>query len=137
MIFLKFAIPMKKSIVIAFLSIYLFSITELNQFLKIPVLVQHYSEHMQKNNKITFWGFICEHYSNKVVNDNDYDKDSKLPFKTLDNCNNSNFVSLLPEQKISINTNVFLSEKKAISKYYARFENSIYLKSIWQPPKFS
>ena len=62
---------------------------------------------------------------------------SKLPFKTLDTCNSSNHITLLPEQKFCFNAILLPSEEKVISKYYPCFSNSTFLKSIWQPPKFS
>ncbi len=127
---------MKRIIALAFLSIYLISTTELHQFLKLPALVEHFSEHQQKDKTITLWKFLCIHYAYKTIKDADYDKDSKLPFKTLDNCNNSNYITLLPEQKFCFDSIFILTDKKVITKYYPSFFNSSYLKSIWQPPKF-
>jgi hypothetical protein len=131
------SINMKRIIASTFLSLYLISTTELHQLLKFPALVEHFSEHQQKDKTITLWKFLCIHYANGSVKDADYDKDSKLPFKTLDNCNNSNHIILLPEQKFCFTTISLPSEKKVISKYYPRFTNATFLKSIWQPPKFS
>jgi hypothetical protein len=127
---------MKRIIALTFLSIYLISTTELHQFLKLPALIEHFSEHQQKDKTITLWKFLCIHYANGNVKDADYDKDSKLPFKTIDNCNSSNHITLLPEQKFCFNTILITSEKKVVHKYYPSFSNSSYLKSIWQPPKF-
>ena len=128
---------MKRIIALTFLSLYLISSTGLHQFLKLPALVEHFSEHQQKDKSITLWKFLCIHYAHETVKDGDYDKDSKLPFKTLDNCNSSNHIKLLPEQKLCFNTIILPSEEKVICKYYPRFTNSTFLKSIWQPPKFS
>jgi hypothetical protein len=127
---------MKRIIALTFLSMYLISTTELHQFLKLPALVEHFSEHKQKDKTITLWKFLCIHYANNSVKDSDYDKDSKLPFKTIDNCNSSNHITLLPEQKFCFNTILITTEKKVIHKYYPLFSNSNYLESIWQPPKF-
>lgn len=127
---------MKRIIALTFLSMYLISTTELHQFLKLPVLVEHFSEHKQKDTSLTLWKFLCIHYANNSVKDADYDKDSKLPFKTLDNCNSSNHITLLPEQKFYFNTILICTEKKVTHKYYPSFSNSSFLESIWQPPKF-
>jgi hypothetical protein len=127
---------MKRTIVISFLLIYLLSITELHELLKFPVLVQHFSEHKKKDKKITFWKFLCIHYTHKTIKDNDFDKDSKLPFKNTDNCNSSNHISLLPELKFNLNAILVSSEKKVANKHYLRFTYSTFLKTIWQPPKF-
>ncbi len=128
---------MKRIIALTFLSLYLISTTELHQLLKFPALANHFSEHQQKDKSITLWKFLCIHYANGNVKDADYDKDSKLPFKTLDTCNSSNHITLLPEQKFCFNAILLPSEEKVISKYYPCFSNSTFLKSIWQPPKFS
>ena len=128
---------MKRIIALTFLSLYLISTTELHQLLKLPALANHFSEHQQKDKSITLWKFLCIHYANGNVKDADYDKDSKLPFKTLDTCNSSNHITLLPEQKFCFNAILLPSEEKVVSKYYPSFINSTFLKSIWQPPKFS
>lgn len=127
---------MKKLIVFSFLLIYLLSITELHQLLKLPVLVEHYSEHQKKDKTITFWKFLCIHYARETIRDNDFDKDSKLPFKNLDNCNSSNHITLIPELKFCFNMLTLTSKKKVTSKYYPHFTNTSFFKSIWQPPKF-
>ncbi|MEC4004346.1 hypothetical protein OX283_006740 [Flavobacterium sp. SUN052] len=128
---------MRKFIALAFLSIYLFSATELHQFLKLPVLVEHFSEHKQKDQSITLWKFLCMHYANGNVKDADYDKDSKLPFKTHDNCNSTNHVTILPEQRFCFNAILIPSEIPILNNHYPQFSNTTFLKSIWQPPKFS
>ena len=127
---------MKRIIALTFLSLYLISTTELHQLLKLPALVEHFSEHQQKDKTMTLWKFLCIHYANGNKKDADYEKDSKLPFKTADNCNSFNHITLLPEQKFCFNTIFLSTEKKEIQKYHPSFSISNYLKSIWQPPKF-
>jgi hypothetical protein len=127
---------MRRIFALAFLTIYMFSATELHQFLKLPTLVDHFSEHKHKDSSITLWKFLCIHYAHGNVKDGDYDKDSKLPFKTNDNCNSTNHITILPEQKFCFNTILVSSEKKVLNKFYPSFSNSTYLEAIWQPPKF-
>lgn len=119
---------MKRTIVLSFLLIYLLSITEMHQLLKLPVLVEHFSEHQKKDKTITFWSFLCLHYTLETIIDKDFDKDSKLPFKNLDTCNSSNHITLLPDLKFCFNTISFTSEKKVISKFYPRFTNATFFK---------
>jgi hypothetical protein len=69
----------KKLIAILLLSLYLVSTTELYQFLKMPVLIEHYLEHKGENPKITLVSFIKMHYDNPVK-DADYKTDQQLPF---------------------------------------------------------
>ena len=137
LIIITFVTPMRKAIVISFLSIYVLSITELHQLLKFPILFEHFSEHHQKDNEISFWKFLYAHYAFETFKDGDFDKDSKLPFKTSDTCNCSNHINNLSEIKICFETETIFFKKETINKYYPKFTNSVFLKSIWQPPKFN
>ena len=69
-----------KALTILFLSIYLFSATEVYQLLKIPFMVNHFSEHKTANEKVSFVKFILMHYFDVDENDQDFEKDMKLPF---------------------------------------------------------
>ncbi len=128
---------MKRVIIILLFSFYFISITELHQFLKLPLLAEHFSEHKQKDNNLTLWKFLCLHYAHGDLKDADYDKDSKLPFKSSDNCNSSNTISILnSEQKFYFTAINTFTEKKVLNKHYTSFSHSTFLNSIWQPPKF-
>ncbi len=61
---------------------YLLSISEFNQLLKLPILVHHYIEHQSEDQSLTFSSFMAMHYAHGNVVDDDYAKDMKLPFKT-------------------------------------------------------
>jgi hypothetical protein len=125
----------KKITAIIFLSLYLFSATELRQLVKFPLLVQHYREHLALNHSITLIQFLCLHYNDKTVIDDDYAKDMQLPFKSHDDCYSISFNA--------INTNCFsvTVEKPVIrnNKEHIIFNDdfiySVFLSSIWQPPR--
>jgi hypothetical protein len=51
--------------------IYLFSATELNQLLKLPVLFSHFIEHQKQDPLISFGEFLYHHYA--VDHDDDGD----------------------------------------------------------------
>jgi len=126
----------KRSLALAFLSLYLFSTTEFHELLRLPAMFEHFDSHKKETPTISFWEFLCLHYTHGEVQDDDYDKDMKLPFKTHDGSNSQNFISLIPEQKYSlakINPPII---RKHTHKYQAGFTNSFYLNTIWQPPKF-
>lgn len=127
---------MKKFLAISFLTLYLFSSTELHQLLKLPFLVEHFIEHKEQNKDITLWQFLCLHYAEKNVMDADYEKDMKLPFKSHDCCGNS-IVAYITEA-----IPVFLfkekpvyHEAKSFSIYEEAFCISSFHSNIWQPPK--
>ncbi|UCJ08282.1 hypothetical protein KTO58_03600 [Chitinophaga pendula] len=56
----------------------------LNQLLKCPMLFVHYHEHQQRNASIGVMEFLCIHYWGHDIDDNDDDRDIKLPYKSVD-----------------------------------------------------
>ncbi len=128
---------MKKLFSILFLSIYLFTAIQLNEYLKIPVLVEHFSEHKQENPKLSLWDFICEHYSHVEVFDADYEKDMKLPFKSNHSCCScsSIFTFLSAIQTFDFENKSFQNEYKKPNFGYTFSFISNFHSSIWQPPK--
>jgi hypothetical protein len=124
---------MKKFVTIFLLLSYLFSMTELHQILKTPLLVEHYYEHNDKE-ELSVLTFLEMHYLNGNVKDADYEKDMKLPFKSFQD-NHPNVVLSLPETTSFFNFFSYpISEQKSFS-----FENQVntsnFFTSIWQPPK--
>lgn len=62
----------------------MFSFAEFHNLLKIPVLVDHFTEHNKQDNAISFWSFIKLHYFDAFVVDDDYHEDRQLPFRDTD-----------------------------------------------------
>lgn len=73
---------MKKTVAIAFFFIYLAASFHLEQLAKIPILFQHYREHIRMEGNISFVAFLKEHYVHDHRSDPDYARDQQLPFKT-------------------------------------------------------
>ncbi|MCG2612055.1 hypothetical protein LZZ90_11100 [Flavobacterium sp. SM15] len=126
---------MKKSVAIALLSLYLLGTTQLRELLKIPVLIEHFTEHRKQNPIINFWDFLCEHYADYNHSDKDYDRDMQLPFKTLTHSASDlaffptiDFECELPVKKIP-------ADNRQNLVYAGFIYTSTYLSSIWQPPK--
>ena len=124
---------MKKYITIFLLLCYMFSMTELHQVLKAPLLVEHYYEH-NDSSELSVLDFLEMHYLNGNVKDADYEKDMKLPFKSFQD-NHPNVVLSLPETTNFFN---FIVYSVSVQKSFC-FENQVntsnFLTSIWQPPK--
>ena len=125
---------MKKLISILLLSLYLVSTTELYQFLKIPVLIEHYLEHKEQNPKLTIGSFFKIHYDNPVK-DSDYTTDQKLPFVSHE----AHFIIVCtPATPFTFQLSGKESNTIIVSKqtfYKSIFYNKDILNSIWQPPK--
>lgn len=126
---------MKKTFAIFLLSIYVISLTELHQFVKLPVLVEHFIEHKQLNSDLSLWQFLDMHYAHGDVKDADYDKDMKLPFKSHDGCVNTLVIAFIPNSFEDLNTKPAYTDYKSYSTFSENFLEAAYLASIWQPPK--
>lgn len=126
---------MKKLFAILLLFIYLISLTELSQLVKLPILVEHFIEHKEKNSNLSLWEFLNMHYAQSDDHDGDRDKDMKLPFKSHDGCINTTIVALPSTNIGTLSEKPICIEKKAYSIYTENFLSSSHLSSIWQPPK--
>jgi hypothetical protein len=76
----------KKAVAIFFMSIYMLSFSELHQFLRMPVLIQHFIEHRHQDPSISLLSFLNLHYIHQYVKDEDYQRDQQLPFRHTDCC---------------------------------------------------
>ena len=128
---------MKKHFSYTLLIIYLFSALQLNEYLKIPILVDHFYEHQNENPKISLVEFLLEHYAHDDVLDADYDKDMKLPFKSHNHsscaCSNVTLCEQIYVYNFQ-NNNVISKFKKPNFRYTFSFISNFH-SSIWQPPK--
>ncbi len=102
------------------------------EFLKMGNLLEHYYQHLERNDNSSWIDFISEHYFATSV---DYDKEhQEMPFKHSANAAPTVFVEL--KSAISFVKEPFLEEKivqKPISVESRYYYNSIY--SIWNPPR--
>lgn len=128
---------MKRYIAISFLLVYLFSTTIVSELLKIPFLVEHFTEHKTENQSIGFLDFMVLHYMSGAVADADHEKDMKLPFKTVNLFSSSVSIGI-PQQCNFIVLSIFQQPKNQnTNNYYApTFVSTSYLNAIWQPPQF-
>jgi hypothetical protein len=127
---------MVKCISIMFLSIYLFSVVQVNELLKIPNMFEHYQEHQENEPTISLLQFICIHYMYGEVYDDDFEKDMKLPFKSHSSNCLCTFIFCLVNQNFSFTTKFFFKEFKKQKFIYTFSFISSYLSAIWQPPQF-
>ena len=110
--------------------------TELGQLLKFPAFVQHYKEHKSENKDLTLGEFLMIHYSNGIVKDADYEKDMKLPFKTI----SENSFSIIAVTSTPQNLYLTVQEFNFFEPRKQYFGNEYliptsFFSNIWQPPK--
>jgi hypothetical protein len=122
----------KKFLAISFLSLYLISLTELSQLVKLPSLVEHYIEHKEKQSDLSLWEFLSMHYTQNANHDTNHEK---LPFKSHNGCINMVVIAFISNNFESISVNAVYTENKTTIAYSEKFSTSSFLSSIWQPPK--
>lgn len=127
---------MKKITVISLLFAFLCSSTELHEFLKVPVLVHHFLEHLQENSNESLAGFLKDHYADKITHSDDRHHDhEKLPFKVKDCATTHLFIAFVSVYSFSAKKIVYSTEKITAVYQETPLSSSV-LNSIWQPPKF-
>ncbi|MBS1655307.1 MAG: hypothetical protein JSU05_10715 [Bacteroidetes bacterium] len=113
----------------------LFSNTELHQFFKLPLLIEHYREHKKEDPSITVLQFLKIHYQGLIVHDRDEKKDRQLPFQSPD-CAVS--VVVITDVPAAINFEAplpLILKQQRVAHYYTYTHQ--HLIDIFQPPRFS
>jgi hypothetical protein len=54
---------------------------QLLQWIKLPILLEHFTEHRQRDPHVTIMEFLAMHYWGRDINDDDDARDRQLPFK--------------------------------------------------------
>ena len=125
---------MQKSILVLFAIFYLFTVTEFKQFLKIPVLIDHYYEHLEENEHLSLVDFVSIHYLEGLVYDDDVARDMQLPFRNPDQQVSISIVST--EIEFSINYEHFLNfSSLSIHVFNDSRPTLSFNSSIWHPPQ--
>ncbi|MCO5233712.1 MAG: hypothetical protein M9888_08265 [Chitinophagales bacterium] len=125
---------MKRLVSISFLFIFLSANTAFGEVLKLPLLIQHYTEHKQEESAISFIHFLAEHYTGKVNHQHNNHHHDNLPFKTL-NAHAGSVISLIPNSIFSLQKQIFPEDSTIISAYLQSNYANTYLNGIWQPPR--
>jgi hypothetical protein len=124
----------RKAFAAFFLTTMLLAQTPLQQVLKLPVLVAHFTEHrIRSQGEISFLEFINHHYFTTHPDDGDTDRDKQLPFHTSEVIMISSTV-VVPEQILpDFEPPVF--EDKTYGLFTLSGPSSLFTFDIWQPPK--
>lgn len=121
---------MKTYITIFFLVLLSLVQTPVGQLLKLPLLIEHFNKH-QKNEGISFFSFLEEHYASEHQ-DADLPEDEQLPFKNI------SFYAIgyaiVPEVVKANTVTHFPSDKKII--FLKHFTPQYYPGNIFHPPKW-
>jgi len=126
---------LKRLVPILLLSAYLISSTELYQLAKLPRLVEHFSLHKSRDNKLSVLEFLKLHYSKEEVWDADDTEDAKLPFKDHSYRANTISIALIEKTTASQLSTPLYSNIKSYPLYKEAFLTSFFISGVWQPPK--
>lgn len=123
---------MQKRIIYIFIFLIASNSSFVQQFYKLPILIEHFQEH-QKLQNVSFVDFLSMHYWGEDLNDNDDDRDMKLPFKTINNSSPS-FVFILDDKNLlPVPLNLDLPQSK-IPVYNSDLFSDPNLLSLFRPP---
>ena len=108
---------------------------ELMELVKLPLLIEHFREHKQWDQQISFLSFVYMHYFEEDTKYADQARDMQMPFKTTDHSsvNLPGFIVASAEFEI-IPKSIFKDRKQAFTAGSSAY-SSQYLSSIWQPPR--
>ncbi len=123
---------MQKVIIYIFIFLIVSNIGFFQQFYKLPILVEHYNEHQQRQD-VSFIDFLEMHYWGEDLNDNDSDRDMQLPFKHISSA--SFQLVFVPADKplFYIPFSSSISESKLIP-YRSNLQSHPALFSVFRPP---
>ncbi len=99
---------------------------------RLPILLEHYSQHKKQVSDISFWDFLVMHYKTNVSHDSD---DNQLPFKDPGHSFTAPTLAI-PIHKIVLKETVVITKIIHVSSYSETFIAS-HLSDIFQPPRLS
>jgi hypothetical protein len=117
------------------LCIHFFAATELTQLFKLPVLLEHYDEHKQKDKALSFGSFLYQHYVADQHNADHPDRDHELPFHSHEDCISFKVSICSPFLFEGLSVPVVYMEKDHKTSFSDHTILFTYLSTIWQPPK--
>lgn len=124
---------MKKRAAYIFLAIYLLGATELNQLLKMPLLIEHYMEHKLDNGNLSLLSFMYMHYVGDDGDATDEQKDQNLPFKSAHFQMQNTVVFFVFKYEIP---KIFVSNNRSVwPVMQSNSLSTIALGSLFRPPR--
>ncbi|KAF2341934.1 hypothetical protein DMB71_06765 [Flavobacterium tistrianum] len=123
---------MRKQIVYIFIFLIASNSSFVQQFYKLPILIEHYQEH-KKIMDLSFVDFLSMHYWGEDIKDNDADRDMQLPFKTISS-SSFHFVFILDDKDLlPVPFNLELPQLK-IPTYRSNLHSDPNSLSLFRPP---
>lgn len=126
---------LRKIAALLLVSIYMLSATVTREFLKLPLLAEHFYHHQSENRGIDLLGFLVQHYFLEDGTDKDAAEDSRLPFKSADQLTSFMCSSLIPPSFIQLPAGITGGPDKKFYTLDQLILTTGFLGNIWQPPR--
>ena len=124
---------MRKISALLFLLVLLLAQTPLQQLLKVPVLAAHFQEHRAENKNLSFTAYLVLHYLSGHTQDDDFQRDQQLPFRSHDVVIVSGTVVVPGQITADFTLPTYRPEHYLLLS--DSHPSSSYACGIWQPPK--
>jgi hypothetical protein len=118
------------------LTIYMLSATASREILKLPLLAEHFYDHIEENRNTGLISFLVMHYYTEDGTDVDADEDNQLPFKSAEYPVSFSFISLTPPSITASLSKPDSENNQSFGMHTELFIPSQYLAAIWQPPRY-
>lgn len=125
---------MRKLIAILFLLVFTVGTTEAAQLIRLPLLIEHYNDHMKEGRSDSFIDFFAEHYIDYHGEDEDKQEDDSLPFKAVNPQNVSVTFFMIP---FSFNSTISAIRETVLIEYATPFELPGKTADIFHPPRLA
>ena len=126
---------MRRANAISLLLLYFFLVnTELREIVRLPILLEHFTEHKLQNKDVSFLDFIVLHYFSSDVKDADHERDEQLPFRGV-HWEESSAPVALPVESFNGPVPGIPHTILKVEMHLSRFHSSLFQFTIWQPPK--
>lgn len=112
------------------------SATATREILKLPLLVDHYYDHLEEKNSRSLVSFLVMHYYIEDGTDTDAAEDNQLPFKSAEHAVNFSFTSVTPPAIAGALAKPENESNQSFRIHSELFLPSQYSAAIWQPPRY-
>ncbi len=111
------------------------STTHIVEMVKLPFVISHYLEHRRADAQMSLLDFINLHYMKNQTRDADFDKDMKLPFKTLVHDHTASQL-YTPCIHFVTSASLELRPGEKVTPIYLASPGLSFASPVWQPPKY-
>lgn len=126
---------MRNIVTIIIATLLLTGLTELHQFLKLPLLISHLRQHQADDPSMSLFDFLYLHYNtSQHPADNDDNEDNELPFKSAGTIHHTDIATSL-RKEMQVTVPVFINNTGTINHPEGNTCQRSF--SIFHPPRLA